>query len=64
MTVSLGDQGATEKLNWICKTMPEEGTFMPKETMRGLHMEDKEIGMYAKVSTNTLAHQVTKELVL
>ena len=39
----------TVDLHWVCKTMMKE-PMMPMEVIRGLHMEDKEIHMYSKVS--------------
>ena len=32
----------------LSKTLAEEG-YMPKEVLRGLHMEEKEIGFYTKI---------------
>ena len=48
MSVKVGDKGTLQELHWMCKTIPAE-SFMPKEAMRALHMEDKEIGLYTKV---------------
>ena len=49
MTVKVN--GAPQKLSWMCKTIPEE-SFMPREAMRCLHMEEKEIGIYTKVNNS------------
>ena len=39
---------STDVINYLFKTLAEEG-YMPKEVMRGLHMEEKEIGFYTKI---------------
>ena len=51
MTVKVGEKGAKQELHWMCKTIPEN-PMMPKEAMRALHMEDKEIGLYTKVNNH------------
>ena len=47
MTVKVGDKD--HKLSWMAKTVLEGDSYMPREAMKCLHMEEKEIGMYTKI---------------